>query len=57
MGLPTNQRTLAFKFLSKTGVNTSMLNIPTNHVQLVLKTLKKLKRGVDIAINSGSIGI
>jgi len=57
MGLPTNQRTVAFKLLGKTGMNTSILNIPTNKVQLVLKAIKKLKRGVDVAIKSSSIGI
>lgn len=57
MGLPTNQRVIAFKLLSKTGMNTSLLNIPTNKVQLVLKAVKNLKRGVDKAIQSSSIGI
>lgn len=57
MGLPTNQRTVAFKLLGKTGMNTSILNIPTNKIQLVLKAIKKLKRGVDVAIKSSSIGI
>ncbi len=57
MGLPTNQRTIAFKLLGKTGMNTSLLNIPTNKVQLVLKAIKQLKRGVDVAIKSSSIGI
>ncbi|MFK5982224.1 MAG: MobB family relaxase [Flavobacteriaceae bacterium] len=57
MGLPTNQRAIAFKLLNKTGMNTSLLNIPTNKVQLVLKAIKQLKRGVDVAIKSSSIGI
>ncbi len=57
MGLPTNQRTVAFKLLGKTGMNTSLLSIPTNKVQLVLKAIKQLKRGVDVAIKSSSIGI
>ncbi len=57
LGLPTNQRTIAFKLLGKTGMNTSLLNIPTNKVQLVLKAIKQLKRGVDVAIKSSSIGI
>ena len=57
MGLPTNERAIAFKLMSKTGVNTSLLNIPTNQVQLALKVIKKFKRSVDIALKSGSIGI
>ncbi len=54
---PTNQRAVAFKLLGKTGMNTSLLNIPTNKVQLVLKAVKKLKQGLDKAIQSSSIGI
>jgi len=57
LGLPTNQRAIAFKLLNKTGMNTSLLNIPTNKVQLVLKAIKQLKRSVDVAIKSSSIGI
>ncbi len=57
MGLPTNQKAVAFKLLGKTGVNTSLMNIPTNKVQLALKTIKQLKRGLDVAIKSSSIGI
>jgi len=57
MGLPTNQRTVAFKLLGKADLNTSIITLPTNQVQLVLKTFKKLKRGVDKALQSGSIGI
>ena len=53
--LPTNERALAFKILGKAGV--PMSNIPTNQVQLALKTIKTLKRGIDVAIKSGSIGI
>lgn len=57
MGLPINQRAMAFKLMSKTGMNASIMNIPTNKVQLVLKAIKQLKRGVDVAIKSSSIGI
>lgn len=57
MGLPINQRVIAFKLLSKTGMNTSLMNIPTNKVQLVLKAVKSIKRGMDKAIQSSSIGI
>lgn len=57
MGLPSNQQDVAFKLLNKTGMNTSLLNIPTNKVQLVLKAIKQLKRGVNVAIKSSSIGI
>ena len=57
MGLPTNQRAIAFKLLNKTGLNTAMMNIPTNKVQLVLKAIKQLKRVLDKGIQSSSIGI
>ncbi len=55
MGLPTNEKAIALKILGKSGV--PMLNIPTNKVQLAVKTFKRLKRGVDVAMRSGSIGI
>ncbi len=54
-GLPASEKAAAFKILGKSGV--PMMNIPTNKVQLAIKAIKKLKKGVDVAINSGSIGI
>ena len=54
-GLPTNEKAMAYKMLAKTGV--PMMNIPTNKVQLAIKVIKKLKQGIDKAIQSGSIGI
>lgn len=55
LGLPRTEKALAFKILAKSGVH--MPTIPTNKVQLALKVINKLKRGVDVAIKSGSIGI
>ncbi|WP_282081253.1 MobB family relaxase [Aquimarina algiphila] len=55
MGLPTNEKAAAFKILGKSGV--PMMNIPTNKVQLAIKAIKRLKKGVDITIKSSSIGI
>jgi hypothetical protein len=43
------------KLLAKAG--TQLPVIPTNKVQLALKTLKTLKRGVKVAIHSGGIEI
>lgn len=57
IGLPTNQKAIAFKILSHAGLNTTLLNLPTNKVQLVLKAIKYLKRSVGKAIESGTIGI
>ncbi|MDL5513277.1 MobB family relaxase [Arenibacter sp. M-2] len=56
-GLPTNEKSIAFNILRKAGVDYSMLHIPTNKVQLALKTIQRLKRGLDKAIQSGTIGI
>lgn len=56
-GLPTNEKSIAFNILRKAGVDYSMLNIPSNKVQLALKTIQRLKRGLDKAIQSGTIGI
>lgn len=55
MGLPANEKAAAFKILGKSGM--PMMNIPINKVQLAIKAIKQLKRGVDVAIKSGSIGI
>ncbi len=55
MGLPTNEKAAAFKILGKSGV--PMMNIPTNKLQLAVKAFKRLKKGVDVAIKSSSIGI
>jgi len=54
-GLPTNEKAAAFKVLGKAGF--PIANIPTNKVQLALKVISKLKRAIDIAIQSSSIGI
>ncbi len=55
LGLPANEKAVAFKILAKSGV--PIASIPTNQVQLALKTIRTLKRGVDVAVKSGSIGI
>ncbi|SHG54335.1 MobB family relaxase [Winogradskyella jejuensis] len=55
LGLPAGEKAVAFKILGKAGV--PIASIPTNKVQLALKTIRYLKRGVDVAIKSGSIGI
>lgn len=55
IGLPTSEKQVAFKLLHKAGVN--IPTIPTNKVQLAFKAFMKLKKGVEKAMNSGSIGI
>lgn len=55
LGLPTNEKALALKLLGKSGIH--LPKIPTNKVQLALRTIKALKRGVGVAIKSGSIEI
>lgn len=56
MGLPTNEKAVAFKMLRETGMPI-LQSIPTNKVQLALKVFNRLKRGIDVAIKSSSIGI
>lgn len=71
-GLPTNEKELAIQMLYKSGIPTTkkgmaiklfqkagikVPNIPTNKVQLALKTFRKLKKGLDRARQSGSIEI
>ncbi|GAB5476068.1 MAG: hypothetical protein Mars2KO_41670 [Maribacter sp.] len=53
--LPTNEKALALKLLSKSGMR--IPTIPTNKVQLALKVFHRLRRGMQQAIESGSIGI
>lgn len=55
--LPTNERSAAFKILGKAGVPIPRVNIPTNKVQLALKTIKQFKKAMDVARSSSSIGI
>lgn len=55
IGLPASEKAIAFRMLREAGV--PMLNIPTNKVQLALKSINFLKSGVRAAIRSGSIGI
>ncbi|PNW27292.1 MobB family relaxase [Formosa algae] len=57
MGLPNNEKAIAFKLLSQAGVSVPILNVPTSQTQLVLKTINKMKQGVIRALNSGSISI
>ncbi|MEO2053118.1 MAG: MobB family relaxase [Allomuricauda sp.] len=54
-GLPTNEKALAYKLLSKTGV--PIPKIPVNTVQLTYKAINRIKKGIGKAIESGSIGI
>ncbi|MAO48986.1 MAG: mobilization protein [Aequorivita sp.] len=55
LGLPASEKAIAFKILGKLGV--PIASLPTNKVQVALKTIRYLKRGVEVAIKSGSIGI
>lgn len=55
--LPTNEKAMAFKILQKSGINTTLLSIPTNKLQLAMKAINTLKKGIGKAIESGSIGI
>lgn len=58
LGLPTNERAMALKILGKVELGTPLMpSIPTNKVQLVLKAIKQLKRGIGKGLESGSIGI
>ncbi len=57
LGLPTNERSAAFKILGKAGVRVPQVNIPTNKVQMALKTIKQFKKAMDLARSSSSIGI
>jgi hypothetical protein len=57
LGLPTNERSAAFKLMGTTGVHIPKLNIPTNNVEAVLQAIKQLKRAIHVVKSSSSIGV
>lgn len=56
MKLPTNEKALAFKIMGKAGIPI-MPSIPVTQAQLAMKIFNGLRRGVEVAIKSSSIGI
>ena len=56
MKLPTNEKALAFKIMGKSGIPI-MPTIPVTQAQLAMKVFNRLRRGVEVAIKSSSIGI
>ncbi|WP_437371200.1 MobB family relaxase [Maribacter litoralis] len=56
MKLPANEKALAFKMITKTGLP-AIPNIPTSQAQIALRVFKRLRRGAEVAIKSSSIGI
>ncbi len=58
MGLPVNEKAVAFRILREANIHPPYLpKIPTNRVQLAVSTFNRLKRGLEIAFKSGSIEI
>ena len=56
MKLPTNEKAIAFKMMKESGVP-MLPNIPVTQAQLAMKVFNRLRRGVEVAIQSSSIGI
>jgi hypothetical protein len=56
MKLPANEKALAFKMISKTGLPI-VPSIPVSQAQIALRVFKRLRRGAEVAIKSSSIGI
>ena len=56
LGLPQNEKAAAFKILHKAGVKMPKNPIPTNKVQLALKTINRFKKAMEIAKASSTIG-
>ncbi|MDO7173878.1 MobB family relaxase [Mariniflexile sp. AS56] len=56
MKLPANEKALAFKMITKTGLSV-IPSIPVSQAQIALRVFKRLRRGAEIAIKSSSIGI
>jgi len=56
MKLPANEKALAFKMITKTGLPI-VPSVPVSQAQIALRVFKRLRRGAEIAIRSSSIGI
>tara|TARA_R110002020_G_scaffold294683_1_gene510445 strand:+ start:45 stop:1076 length:1032 start_codon:yes stop_codon:yes gene_type:complete len=56
MKLPANEKALAFKMITKTGLPV-VPSIPVNQAQIALRVFKRLRRGAEVVIKSSSIGI
>jgi hypothetical protein len=56
MRLPANEKALAFKMITKTGLPI-VPSIPVSQTQIALRIFKRLRRGAEVAIKSSSIGI
>jgi len=56
MKLPANEKALAFKMITKTGLPV-VPSIPVSQAQIALRIFKRLRRGAEVAIKSSSIGI
>ena len=56
MKLPANEKALAFKMITKTGLPI-VPSIPVSQTQIALRIFKRLRRGAEAAIKSSSIGI
>ncbi len=56
MKLPANEKALAFKMITKTGLPVAP-SIPVSQTQIALRVFKRLRRGAEVAIKSSSIGI
>ena len=56
MGLPNNEKALAFKMIREAGVPL-LPRIPVTQAQLAYRAFNSLKRGVEIAVKSSSISI
>ncbi len=56
MKLPTNEKAIAFKMMKESGVP-MLPSILVSQAQLAMKVFNRLRRGVETAIKSSSIGI
>nr|AOE06156.1 mobilization protein [uncultured bacterium]CBL88158.1 protein with similarity to mobilisation protein B [uncultured Leeuwenhoekiella sp.] len=56
MKLPANEKALAFKIMSKTGLPV-VPSIPVSQAQVALRVFKRLRRGAEVVLKSSSIGI
>ena len=56
MKLPINEKTMALQMIKESGIP-MLPNIPMTQAQLAMKIFNRLRRGMEVAVKSSSIGI
>jgi hypothetical protein len=55
--LPTSEKAVAMALLSKAGIRNPIPNIPKSNLEVAMRTIRQLKKGLEVTRRSGSIEI